>query len=156
MDEDSVVDAELDEESVPEEALLAQPSNSMDYTAVCDVGTALNPLLLSGQIEGAIAMGIGMALQERYIQKDGITITKDLESLHVPKATDVPYEIHAIPVEEIHPYGPYGAKGMGELPLNPTAPAILNAVYNAVGVRIHKLPVDCRTIAEAIKARQGE
>ena len=124
--------------------------------AANDAGRVVNPALLEGQIEGGVAMGIGMALQERYIQKDGITITKDLESLHVPKATDVPYEIYAIPVEEIHPYGPYGAKGMGELPLNPTAPAILNAVYNAVGVRIHKLPVDCRTIAEAIKARQGE
>ena len=83
-------------------------------------------------------------------------VTKDLASLRVPHSTDVPMHIEPVMVEEGHPYGPFGAKGMGELPLNATAQAILNAVYNAVGVRINRLPVDRKKLAEEIKRKQAE
>jgi hypothetical protein len=122
--------------------------------AANDVGRAVNPALVEGQIEGGVAMGIGMALQENFVQKDGVVITKDLASLHVPKFTDIPLDIQPIMVEEGHPYGPFGAKGMGELPLNATAPAILNAVYNAVGVRINRLPISRENLAAEIRKKQ--
>ena len=124
--------------------------------AANDVGKAVNPALVEGQIEGGVAMGIGMALSENYIQKDGIPITTTLGSLHLPKSTDVPVDIQTIMVEEGHPYGPFGAKGMGELPLNATAPAILNAVRRATGVRIHKLPIDAKALAEAIRTHKTD
>ena len=124
--------------------------------AANDVGKAVNPALVEGQIEGGVAMGIGMALSENYIQKDGIPITTTLGSLHLPKSTDVPVDIQTIMVEEGHPYGPFGAKGMGELPLNATAPAILNAVRRATGVRIHKLPIDAKALADAIRTHKTD
>lgn len=122
--------------------------------AANDVGRAVNPALVEGQIEGGVAMGIGMALKENFVQKDGIVVTKDIRSLNLPHSTDVPLELYPIYVEEHHPYGPFGAKGMGELPLNATAPAILNAVYNAVGVRINKLPIQPKELAQKIAEKK--
>lgn len=124
--------------------------------AANDVGRAVNPALVEGQIEGGVAMGIGMALSERFVQKDGVVVTKDLASLRVPRSTDIPMHIEPVMIEEGHPYGPFGAKGMGELPLNATAPAILNAVYNAVGVRINRLPIDRQKLAEEIRKKQAQ
>ncbi len=139
---------EVDEETGDVKVLRVYAAN--------DVGKAVNPKLVEGQIEGGVAMGIGMALQENFVQKDGVVVTKDLESLHLPTSQDVPMDLYPLIVEENHPYGPFGAKGMGELPLNPTAPAILNAIYNAVGVRIHKLPVDKAALLNAIKTGKHE
>lgn len=138
-----VVVVEVDEETGDVKVLRVYAAN--------DVGKAVNPRLVEGQIEGGVAMGIGMALTENFVQKDAIVVTKDLRSLKLPTTQDVPLEIYPLIVEENHPYGPFGAKGMGELPLNPTAPAILNAIYNAVGVRVHRLPVDKVALLDAIK-----
>ena len=124
--------------------------------AADDVGRAVNPALVAGQIEGGVAMGIGMALQEAYIQDENAeVVTKDLKSLHLPRALDVPMELHPIIIEEGHPYGPFGAKGVGELPLNATAPAIANAIYDAVGVRLHHLPMRPVDILKALKEKKG-
>ena len=109
--------------------------------AANDAGRAINPALVEGQIEGGIAMGIGYALSEKFLMKDGYVLTKQLKDMGIPRATDISADIKTFIVEEHHPYGPFGAKGMGELPLNATAPAILNAIYDAVGVRAKSLPV---------------
>lgn len=123
--------------------------------AANDVGKAVNPALVEGQIEGGVAMGLGMALSENFIQKDAQVVTKDLASLKLPKTVDMPETLECLVIEEGHPYGPFGAKGMGELPLNATAPAILNAIYNAVGVRINKLPINSAELARKIQEKNG-
>ncbi len=122
--------------------------------AANDVGRAINPALVEGQIEGGIAMGIGYALSEKFLIEDGQVVTKQLKDMGLPRSTDVPTDIRTIIVEEKHPYGPFNAKGMGEIPLNPTAPAILNAIYNAVGVRINALPVDAKALAKQINEKK--
>lgn len=109
--------------------------------AANDAGRAINPALVEGQIEGGVAMGIGYALSEKFLMKDGYVLTKHLKDMGLPRTTHVPLDIRASIVEENHPHGPFGAKGMGELPLNATAPAILSAIYKAVGVRVNSLPI---------------
>ncbi len=108
--------------------------------AACDAGRAINPQALLGQIEGGIVMGIGAALSEEYIVQDGVPYTRRWADYELPSIDRSPeMEVHVVecPIST----GPYGAKGIGELPSIPTAPAICNAVYNATGVRFYRLPV---------------
>jgi xanthine dehydrogenase molybdenum-binding subunit len=105
-----------------------------------DVGRAINPLALEGQIEGGIVMGLGTALKEEFILEDGIPRTRKLADCRLPTLTDVP-EIVSFIVEHPSSEGPYGAKGIGELPTIPVAPAVANAICHAVGVRIRRLPL---------------
>jgi CO/xanthine dehydrogenase Mo-binding subunit len=105
-----------------------------------DVGRAINPLALEGQIEGGIVMGLGMALKEKFVLEDGIPRTRKLADCRLPTLADVP-EIVSFIVEHPTSEGPYGAKGIGELPTIPVAPAVANGVYHAVGTRIRRLPV---------------
>jgi CO/xanthine dehydrogenase Mo-binding subunit/aerobic-type carbon monoxide dehydrogenase small subunit (CoxS/CutS family) len=109
--------------------------------AANDVGSAINPLGLQGQVEGGIVMGIGHALTENYILENGVPFTNRLARYRIPNIAQTP-EIISIIVEHPTAEGPYGAKGVGEIVSIPTIPAITNAIYNAVGVRIDKLPVD--------------
>ena len=113
--------------------------------AANDVGKALNPLGLQGQVEGGVMMGLGNALIENFIVKDGYVLTDRLARYRIPSIMNTP-EITSIVVEHPISTGPYGAKGVGELVSIPTSPAITNAIYNAVGVRIDTLPVDQETI----------
>jgi CO/xanthine dehydrogenase Mo-binding subunit len=106
-----------------------------------DVGKAINPLGLQGQVEGGVMMGIGNALTEEFIMDDGYVFTDRLARYRMPNITMTP-QITSIVVEHPVESGPYGAKGCGELVSIPTTPAITNAIYNAVGVRIDRLPVD--------------
>jgi xanthine dehydrogenase molybdenum-binding subunit len=107
--------------------------------AACDVGRVMNPLALLGQIEGSISMGLGMALQENFVMKDGYVQTDTLYKINLPKVDQTP-EVTAFFVEDETKDGPYGAKGVGELASIPTAPAIINAIYNATGIRCYNLP----------------
>lgn len=109
--------------------------------AACDVGRVMNPLALLGQVEGSISMGLGMALQENFVMKDGYVQTDSLHKCHLPTIEQTP-EVVTFFVEEETADGPYGAKGVGELASIPTAPAIINAIYNATGVRCYNLPAD--------------
>ncbi len=109
--------------------------------AANDVGRAINPLGLQGQVEGGVVMGLGNALTEHFIVEQGQVITDRLARYRVPSILHTP-EIISIIVEHPTAEGPYGAKGVGELVSIPTTPAITNAIYNAVGVRIDRLPVD--------------
>jgi len=108
--------------------------------AAADGGRALNPQAFLGQIEGGIVMGIGTALTEEYVLEEGIPQTRRWKDYRTPLMADMP-EMHVHLAEHPTSTGPYGAKGVGELPSIPTAPAICNAIYNAVGVRIYRLPV---------------
>ncbi len=106
-----------------------------------DVGKAINPLGLQGQVEGGIMMGIGNALTEEFIVEEGRVFTDRLARYRMPNITQTP-EIISIVIEHPVKAGPYGAKGVGELVSIPTTPAITNAIYNATGVRVDRLPVD--------------
>jgi xanthine dehydrogenase molybdenum-binding subunit len=108
--------------------------------AAADGGRALNPQAFLGQVEGGIVMGIGTALSEEYVLEDGIPDTRRWKDYRIPLIGDMPaMDIHL--AEHPTSAGPYGAKGVGELPSIPTAPAICNAIFNATGVRVYTLPV---------------
>lgn len=114
-----------------------------------DVGTAINPLGLQGQVEGGVVMGMGHALSEKFIVKDGYVVTDRLAKYRIPSIMQTP-EITSIVVEDPIADGPFGAKGVGEIVSIPTAPAITNAIYNATGVRLRSLPVDQEEIAKEL------
>jgi len=118
-----------------------------------DVGMAVNPLGLQGQVEGGVMMGLGNALTEEFIMDNGYVVTDHLARYRIPGIMLTP-EITSIIVEHPTAEGPYGAKGVGEICSIPTTPAITNAIYNAVGVRIDKLPVDQEMIAREIWERE--
>jgi len=114
--------------------------------AATDVGSAINPLGLQGQIEGGVMMGLGNALTENFITEEGMVITDRLARYRVPGIMLTP-EITSFIVEDPVASGPFGAKGVGEIVSIPTTPAITNAIYHAVGVRVRSLPVDQEEIA---------
>jgi xanthine dehydrogenase molybdenum-binding subunit len=120
-----------------------------------DVGMAINPLGLQGQVEGGVMMGLGHCLTEEFIVEDGQVVTDRLARYRVPGIMLTP-EITSIIVEHPVGAGPYGAKGVGEVSSIPTIPAITNAIYNAVGVRVDKLPVDQELIARELWEREGK
>jgi len=97
--------------------------------------------------------GVGYATSEEFLTKEGRVITDNLAKLKLPKITDTP-EMDIIIVEVPQTEGPYGAKGMGELPVNPVAPAVSNAIYDAIGVRIRTLPITKKKVLEAIKNKK--
>jgi len=107
--------------------------------AAHDVGSAIRPTAVEGQIEGGVVMGIGYALSEEFVQEKGVIVTDRLHKIATPRST-IPTEIKAIFVEDPHPRGPFGAKGVGEGAYMPTAPAVINAIDRAIGVRIKSIP----------------
>jgi xanthine dehydrogenase molybdenum-binding subunit len=119
--------------------------------AAHDVGRAINPLTLEGQIEGGIVMCIGYALSEHYIQEQGQPWTSVMARYKMPGIARTPQIISHI-VEHETSTGPYGAKGVGELPSIPTSAAITNAVWRATGVRVRSLPLDQDVLLRAIRA----
>jgi xanthine dehydrogenase molybdenum-binding subunit len=121
----------------------------LNVIAANDVGMAVNPLGLQGQVEGGIMMGLGHCLTEEFIINDGHVVTDYLARYRIPGIMLTP-KIKTIIVEHPTAEGPYGAKGVGEICSIPTTPAITNAIYNAVGVRIDKTPVDQEVIARAL------
>lgn len=109
--------------------------------AANDVGKAINPQMIYGQSAGGVHMGVGYALTERYIQREGRPLTRSLSEYHIPTVRDMPREFTNIIVEVPDLTGPYGAKGLGEMPTLPTAPAIMNAVHDALGVWFDRIPL---------------
>ena len=117
--------------------------------AVNDVGKVINPLGLLGQVEGGVMMGLGNALTEHFIVEQGEVFSDRLARYRMPSIEHTP-EIVSIALEHPTADGPYGAKGIGEIASIPTTPAITNAIYHAVGVRITRLPVDQDQLALAL------
>lgn len=126
--------------------------NILRITAVHDVGKAINPSTVEGQIYGGVVQGIGFALTESLCFDKGIPVNASLLDYKLLGVEDVP-EIHALMMEEPDPEGPHGAKGIGEPPIIATAPAIVNAVENAAGVRIKQLPLTAEIILHAFKKK---
>ena len=123
--------------------------------AAHDCGTPINPMLVEGQVEGGISMGIGFALQEEILfDAAGRQINPNLTNYIVPTSLDMP-EIEVDIVASYDPTGPFGAKGVGEPTSVPTAAAILNAIHDAVGVRITSLPATAEKVLAAIKAKRA-
>ena len=118
----------------------------LKITAAHDVGRAINPQLATGQIEGGIAQGIGLALMEEYLPGR----TENLHDYLIPTIGDVP-PTESLLIEVPDPEGPFGAKGLGEHVLIPTAPAILNAIRHATGVRLTQVPVLPHRLLEALR-----
>ena len=120
------------------------------FVAAHDLGKAINPLLVEGQVQGGIAQGLGMALMEEYLPGR----TENLHDYLIPTVGDVP-PIETIIVEEPDAHGPYGAKGLGEHALIPTAPAILNAIKAAIGVRLSRVPATPSRVMDALNGRSA-
>ncbi len=121
--------------------------------AVHDVGRAINPRGVEGQIEGGIVQGLGQALMEDYQLENGHTKTHGFAKYILPTSLDIP-QITSVLIEDRDPLSPLGAKGIGEPSLVPTAPAIMNAIYDAVGVRMTSLPASPEKIIAALNAKR--
>lgn len=139
-----IADVEVDDETGEVEV--------KKITAVHDCGTPINPMLVEGQIQGGISMGVGFALQEEILFKDGTQINPNLTNYIMPTSLDMP-ELEVELVDNYDPTGPFGAKGAGEPTAVPTAAAIMNAIYDAVGVRITNLPATAEKVLAAIQEK---
>jgi CO/xanthine dehydrogenase Mo-binding subunit len=129
------------------------------YIAAHDVGRAINPLSVEGQISGAVVQGLGMAMSEEIVMDEGSNLTAGFFQYLIPTATDVP-RIEAIILESGEGMGPFGARGIGEPPTGPPTAAIANAVFDAVGARPTVLPITPERVLacvdEARATRSGE
>lgn len=126
----------------------------LKVVAAHDVGKAISVANCVNQIQGAVVMGLGYALQETFRVNKGQIETEHLRDLGLLRLRDLP-EIEVILIENPHPLGPYGAKGIGELAISPTAPAVINAIHDAVGVWIDELPATPERVLAAIKSKRG-
>ena len=122
--------------------------------AAHDCGRALNPVAVEGQVIGSVWMGLGQALQEEMIWKDGLMMNPGLLEYRSPSSVESP-EIECIIVESIDPEGPFGAKEAGEGSLAATIPAISNAIYDAVGIRLREVPFSPERVLAALRAKKG-
>ena len=125
----------------------------LSLSAAQDCGFAINPMAVEGQVEGGVVMGLGQALFEECLMEEGRTLNPSFAEYKIASARDVP-RIRTYLVESIDPEGPYGAKGIGEMPQLPTCPAIANAIYDAIGVQIKSLPITPEKILAALRERE--
>jgi len=113
----------------------------LEVISVNDVGRAVNPMLVQGQIEGGVVQATGYALIENFIQKDGYVLTPMLSNYLIPTVQDIPEDVKSVILENADPIGPYGARGMAEMPFLPLAPAVIDAVHKATGVWFFEFPL---------------
>lgn len=123
--------------------------------AAHDVGQVLNPQALKGQIHGALAQGVGYALYEEVKSEKGRVLNPGFTDYKIPTACEMDFPVELVFVETRDPAGPFGAKGVGEPGLVPTAPAIANAIYDAVGVRVRDLPITPEKVLAALERAKG-
>ena len=121
-------------------------------TAASDCGKAINPMALEGQAEGSVVCGLGMALLEERVTEGGQTMNPSFLDYKMPTAMESP-DVASFAIETNDPEGPFGAKGVCEGYQVPTAPAIANAVYDAIGVRITDLPITPEKIRVALRSK---
>ena len=124
--------------------------------AAHDLGRAVNPQIVAGQICGGVHMGLGYALMEEFIQHEGSARSHKLSDYQIPTVLDMPLEIVPLIVEVADPTGPYGAKGVGEMTMLPTAPALVSAIHDATGVWISTLPATPEKILAALRSERRE
>ena len=124
------------------------------YTAVQDAGKAIHPSYVEGQIQGAVAQGIGWALSEEYfINDDGVMENASFLDYRMPTSLDLPM-IDTVIVEVANPGHPFGVRGVGEVPIVPPLAAMANAIYDAIGVRLTELPMNPPAVLDAILQRE--
>ena len=123
-----------------------------DFVAVQEVGRVINPVLAAGQIEGGVAQAIGMTLYENVVWQNGRMANGQMTNYIMPTAADVP-PIRVYFAENPYAFGPAGAKGIGELPMDGPAPAIINAIENATGISFNQIPLMPEAVM--VKAANG-
>jgi CO/xanthine dehydrogenase Mo-binding subunit len=113
----------------------------LEVVSANDVGRAINPQLIEGQVEGAVVQAAGYAILENFVQVDGRVLTQHLSTYLIPTVLDVPVQVRSVILENPDPLGPWGARGMAEMPLLPLAPAVIAAVHDATGVWLTEFPL---------------
>lgn len=121
-----------------------------EVISVDDVGKAINPIQVEGQIEGCVVQAAGYALLENWKKKNTRALTKELSTYLIPTVLDIPDRTRSIILEYPDPIGPYGARGMGEMPYLPFAPAVVDAVHHATGVRFHSFPLTAERVLRGL------
>jgi CO/xanthine dehydrogenase Mo-binding subunit len=125
-----------------------------DFVAVQEIGKVIHPVLAAGQIEGGVAQAIGMALYENVVWREGRMANGQMTNYIMPTAADIP-PIRVFFEEHPYPFGPHGAKGIGELPMDGPAAAIVNAIENATGISVREIPATPEVMMEAMTAKAG-
>jgi CO/xanthine dehydrogenase Mo-binding subunit len=115
-----------------------------------DVGKALNPMQIEGQIEGAVVQAGGYVLMENFIQENGYVVTDKLSTYLIPTILDVPGQVDSVILEYMDQIGPFGARGMAEMPYIPLAPAVLTALYDATGVWFNDFPLTAERVLRGL------
>jgi CO/xanthine dehydrogenase Mo-binding subunit len=128
---------------------------TLAYVAAHDVGQAINPQSVEGQIEGAVAMGLGYALSERLVFEEGQNLTGSFAQYLIPTAVELP-AVQSVVLESGEGVGPFNARGIGEPPIGPPAPAIASAIQDAIGVRLTELPFTPERVAAATNSRRED
>ena len=126
----------------------------LNVVHACDLGKAIHPVLAEGQIEGGTVQALGYALLEEHFQKDGRLINTRMQNYLIPTALDAP-PIQSVLIEDEYPHGPHGAKGLGELPMDGPAPAVLAAVLHATGAFVPELPITPERLMRALDLAGG-
>jgi len=125
----------------------------LDYVAVHDSGKIINPMTFEGQVQGAVLTGLGWALEEEYLFDDGHILNPEFTNYRIPTTLDAP-PIRVVMLDINDPNGPFGAKSIGEVSMVPVAPAVVNAIADAVGIRFKEIPVNPERLYLALKHRQ--
>ncbi len=123
----------------------------LDVISANDVGRAVNPQQVQGQIEGAVVQAAGYTLLENFVQKDGYVLTQHLSTYLIPTVLDVPDRVQPVILEYPDPIGPWGARGMAEMPFLPLAPAVVAAVHDATGVWFHEFPLTPERVLRGLR-----
>lgn len=126
-------------------------------TAICcnDVGKAINPTQVRGQIEGCVVQALGYSMMEEFLQKQGRVMTDSFATYLVPTIKDIPHSFESIILEIPDPNGPYGARGMGEIPFGPFAPALCAAFHAATGIWVHSIPLKPEKVLNALESKKN-
>lgn len=138
------------------ETVLAEVNTQTGEVHLCevnctdDVGKAINPALVEGQIEGAVVQATGYLITENWKQRDSIALTKEFSTYLIPTILDIPDRTRSIILEYPDPVGPFGARGMGEMPYLPFAPAVIAAVEHAIGVRFDTFPLTAERVLQKL------
>ncbi len=121
-----------------------------DVISVDDVGKAINPMQVEGQIEGCVVQAAGYVVLENWKKRNTRAMTKELSTYLIPTVLDIPDRTRSVILEYPDPIGPYGARGMGEMPFLPFAPAVIDAVHHATGVRFHRFPLTAERVLRGL------
>ena len=115
-----------------------------------DVGKAINPQQIEGQIEGGVVQAAGYTILEKFVQSGGYVHTPHLSTYLIPGILDIPKKVESVILEYPDPIGPWGARGMAEMPFIPIAPAIISAVEDAIGVSFDEFPLTPEVVLEGL------